>query len=78
MSLGVLRRWRRLGLGAALLQHAFGEMFRLGKLGVSLGVDAENITGATRLYERVGMVIDQQRVVYELELRPGVDLTNAG
>ena len=76
--MGVLRPWRRRGIGAALLLHAFGEMFRRGKSGVSLGVDADSITGATRLYERVGMVVDQQRDVYELELRPGIDLTNVG
>jgi len=77
-SLGVLRPWRRRGLGTALLRHAFCEMFRRGKSGVSLGVDAESLTGATRLYERVGMVVDQQRDIYELELRPGIDLANAG
>ncbi len=77
-SLGVLLPWRKQGLGTALLHYAFGEMFRRGKSGVSLGVDAESITGATRLYERVGMFVDQQRVVYELELRRGVDLTNTG
>jgi hypothetical protein len=47
-----------------------------GKLRVGLGVDAENITGALRLYEKAGMHSDPNRtyVVYEKELRSGIDL----
>jgi hypothetical protein len=33
---------------------------------VALGVDAESLTGATRLYERAGMRVDR---VYELSIR---------
>ncbi len=50
--LGVRRPWRRRGLGLALLQHAFRELRARGKSRVGLGVDAENPTGAVRLYER--------------------------
>ena len=35
---------------------------------VTLGVDAENPTGATHLYERVGMHVDQEQVVFEKAL----------
>lgn len=72
----VRRAWRKRGLGLALLQHSFGEFYRRDKLRVGLGVDAENITGALRLYERAGMHPDPNRtyVAYEKELRPGVDL----
>jgi len=53
--LGVLPPWRRKGLGLALLRHAFGEFHRRGLRRVGLGVDAENTTGAVRLYRRAGM-----------------------
>lgn len=72
----VRRPWRKRGLGSALLQHSFGVFHQRGKLRVGLGVDAENLTGALRLYERAGMHADPNRtyVAYEKELRPGVDL----
>jgi mycothiol synthase len=54
-TLGVRKPWRRRGLGEALLRAAFGELYRRGRRQVGLGVDAENVTGALRLYERVGM-----------------------
>ncbi len=75
--LGVRRPWRKHGLGHALLLHSFGEFYRRGVNTVGLGVDAESPTGATRLYERAGMSIQHVTAVYELELRPGTDLTTA-
>jgi len=39
-----------------------------------LGVDASNPTGATRLYQKVGMQVTVEDVVYEKELRPGREL----
>jgi mycothiol synthase len=70
-SLGVRRPWRKKGLGMALLQHSFGEFHRRGYTTIGLGVDASNPTGATRLYERAGMKIASEYVMYEKELRPG-------
>jgi hypothetical protein len=35
---------------------------------VTLGVDADSPTGATKLYERVGMVVESSAVVYEKAL----------
>jgi ribosomal protein S18 acetylase RimI-like enzyme len=54
-SLGVRMRWRRRGLGEALLRGAFAELYSSGLRRVGLGVDAENETGALSLYERVGL-----------------------
>jgi len=65
---GVREPWRRRGLGLALLHHAFGEFHRRGARRVGLGVDAENATGATLLYERAGMHVHFEEVVYEKEL----------
>jgi mycothiol synthase len=63
--LGVLREHRRIGLGGALLAHAFGELQRRGRLGAELGVDAESTTGAVRLYERAGMRVVQRWDIWE-------------
>jgi len=70
-SLGVRRAWRRQGLGLALLQHSFGEFYRRGTRTIGLGVDAENPTGATRLYQKAGMSVASEYVIYEKELRAG-------
>lgn len=67
-ALGVRKLWRKRGLGLALLRHAFVEFHRRGESHVGLGVDAENPTGATRLYERAGMRIIKEDVVFEKEL----------
>jgi mycothiol synthase len=73
--LGVRRSWRRNGLGLALLQHSFSELWHLGKRGAGLGVDASSLTGAMGLYEKAGMHHIRQFDMYEKELRPGRDLT---
>jgi mycothiol synthase len=54
-TVGVRPAWRRRGLGELLLRTAFAEFARRGEERVALGVDAENATGATQLYDRVGM-----------------------
>ena len=66
------RRW---GLGLALLRHAFVEFYARSKKQVGLGVDAQNLTGATLLYEKAGMRVRQQLVTYDLELRPGEEIS---
>lgn len=73
-SLGVRRPWRKRGLGLALLQHSFGEFYRRGMPEIGLGVDASSLTGATRLYEKAGMHVVNDYVLYEKELRPGLVL----
>jgi mycothiol synthase len=70
-DLCVRRPWRKRGFGSALLQHAFREFYRRGFRRVGLGVDSQNPTGATRLYERAGMKVTRKFVIYEKELRPG-------
>lgn len=74
-TLGILRPWRRKGLGLVLLHHAFGEFYRRGKHTVVLGVDSQNLTGATRLYQRAGMHIKRENISFEKELRAGVELS---
>jgi mycothiol synthase len=67
--LGVRRGWRRRGVGLALLGAAFGEFHRRGILRAELGVDSENPTGATRLYERAGMHVAHAWETWDKELR---------
>ena len=73
-SLSVRRPWRRLGLARALLHHTFGVFWERGIRSVALGVDAASLTGATRLYESVGMSVAEQYDQLEKEIRPGRDL----
>jgi ribosomal protein S18 acetylase RimI-like enzyme len=73
--LGVRRPWRKRGLGLAFLHHAFGEFYRRGKRKVGLGVDAENLTGALRLYEKAGMHVHMQFDMFEKEIRSGKEIS---
>jgi mycothiol synthase len=70
-NLGVRRPWRKRGLGQALLLHSFGEYYRRGTKTIGLGVNAHNPTGATRLYQKVGMYPASEHVTYEKVLRLG-------
>ena len=63
--LGVRLAWRRRGYARDLLLHAFREFRRRGHTRASLGVDAANRTGATQLYESVGMEVELENVVWE-------------
>ena len=65
---GVRRSWRRKGVGRALMLHAFAEFRRRGMRGASLGVDAESLTGAQRLYASVGMHVDRESDIFERAL----------
>ena len=67
-AIGVRRAWRGKGYAKALLLHSFRVFYERGMPRVTLGVDAENPTGATHLYERVGMHVEQENVVFEKSL----------
>lgn len=54
-TLGVRKEMRGRGIAKALLLKAFDDYRRRGRSAVQLGVDAQNATGATRLYEGLGM-----------------------
>ena len=68
-TLGVSRPWRRRGIGENLLRCGFAEFQSRGILTSSLYVDAQNETGATALYERVGMSVACQFDMYQKQLR---------
>lgn len=63
--LGVRPRWRRRGLGSALLGSAFSELHARGRNRIGLGVDGQNTTNAVALYERAGMRVVRRMNEYE-------------
>ncbi len=64
-QLFVRRPWRKRGLGRALLIASLLKARELGHASIGLNVDAENLTGAVRLYEAVGFRRASTRVAYE-------------
>lgn len=75
---GITREYRRQGLALKLLQYAFGELYKRGVKKVALGVDAESLTGATKLYEKAGMYIGHVHHGYAYEIRAGIEYSNQG
>lgn len=68
-QVAVNKDYRKQGLGMAFLKHAFGIFWNLGEKAVKLGVDAQNPTGAVRLYQSAGMQQEEQFVQYEKIVR---------
>lgn len=66
----VRRPWRRRGLAAALIVSACVGLRERGMLEAALGVDAENLTGALGLYERLGFVVRRRATSWRRLLRP--------
>jgi mycothiol synthase len=64
-ELGVRPGRRGQGLGLALLRRTFAEFHARGKRRAALHVDANNLTGAVRLYTRAGMSPDPRLIVWE-------------
>jgi mycothiol synthase len=69
-NIGVRRAYRRRGIGEALLRTSFVQFHERGSRGVVLEVDTESLTGATRLYTRLGMTSEPRFSQWEKELRP--------
>lgn len=69
-DVGVHPAWRKRGLGLALLHHSFGVFYSRGIPHCGLAVDAQNASGATRLYTRAGMAVQpRQEIRYTKSLR---------
>ncbi len=67
-DIAVRENERGRGLGTALLRHAFREYSARGANRVGLKVDANNPTGALRLYESVGFSVDRTYRVWAKQL----------
>jgi len=63
--LGVLPEYRQRGVAQALLRHTFAEFERRGFDAGGLGVDAQNPTGAVRVYERAGMHVERTSLLFQ-------------
>lgn len=72
-ALGVGRRWRGRGLGRYLLLSTFAALRDRGARSAGLSVDAENASGATRLYLGAGMRVLHAYDVMRAVLRPGAE-----
>jgi mycothiol synthase len=68
-TLAVLREHRQRGLGTALLVNSLHALRRAGMEAAHLHADAENLTGAMRLYERVGFRVRKTDIAYRKVLR---------
>jgi mycothiol synthase len=60
--ISVRRPWRRRGLARALIGRSLVLLREAGMTEAALGVDSENTSGAVRLYEDCGFVVDSRSV----------------
>jgi ribosomal protein S18 acetylase RimI-like enzyme len=74
MTLAVLREYRQKGIATSLLYRSFLSFWERGIQGVSLHVDSDSLTGATRLYERAGMTPEYRNTRYQKILREGISV----
>lgn len=74
-DLGVLKEWRRRGIGTALLRRSFAELAGRGSREVRLFVDTRNVHGAVALYEGVGMSVYRRYDVFDIGTSEAAELT---
>lgn len=67
-AVGVLRAWRRLGIGRALVAESLRVLRDAGMTSARLGVDAENPHGALGLYESLGFAVIHRGRIYRKPL----------
>ncbi len=67
----VKKEFRKKGIAAALLRHSFSELKKAGRTKANLHVDAASLTGATKLYEGVGMKVNQFTTEMEKIIQEG-------
>jgi ribosomal protein S18 acetylase RimI-like enzyme len=60
----VLRPWRKQGLAKALIALSLKAIQERGMDHAALGVDAENTSGATHLYEKMGFRVVRRGTIY--------------
>jgi mycothiol synthase len=68
-TLGVLREYRKQGLGTALLAQSLHALREAGMEAAHLNADSENLTGAMRLYERLGFRVRKTFIAYRKVMR---------
>jgi GNAT superfamily N-acetyltransferase len=63
------RPWRRRGLARALIARSLVALRERGMTSASLGVDADNPSGALGLYEDLGFTVDSRSAAWRKEIR---------
>lgn len=69
-DISVRRPWRRRGLARALIARSLYVQKAQGMTESTLGVDSENLNGATRIYEDCGFQVVKQNTIYRKPLEP--------
>jgi len=69
MDIGVLKAYRRQGIGTRLMLQGMGRLKAKGMTSVMLGVDDWNVTKAIKLYEKVGFKVSEKDFAYEKSLK---------
>lgn len=67
-NLGTLREWRGRGIASALVVRSLHAFAAAGLTHASIGVDADNPTGAVRLYRSLGFEVVQRTITHQLEV----------
>jgi len=67
-TIGVLKRYRRRGVGTRLMLHALETFRARGMTKATLGVDDYNPTKAIKLYEKVGFKVKKRDLIFAREL----------
>lgn len=67
-ALGVVPAWRGRGLATALLAHSMDQFQQAGLSQAALDVDAENPTGALRLYQKLGFATVKEEIHFVKKL----------
>jgi mycothiol synthase len=68
-TLAVLRNHRKQGLGTALLMQSLHALRRAGMEGAHLHADADNLTGAMRLYHQAGFRVRKTSMAFRRAVR---------
>jgi mycothiol synthase len=63
-EISVRRPWRKRGLARSLIVQSLHAIKERGMLEAALGVDAENLSGALRLYEGVGFQVTRRSTLF--------------
>jgi mycothiol synthase len=64
------RQWRRRGVARALIARSLGILRERGMTSASLGVDADNPSGALGLYERIGFEVAHRSTAWRKPFEP--------
>ncbi len=66
--IGVLKRYRKAGVGTSLMLHAIEDLKAKGMTRALLGVDDDNSTKAIGVYEKVGFRVKRKDFIYQRRL----------